>query len=152
MIAYLIALMALAVPMLIFAKGPLDHCAAFIISNWLLGFGYNEIMDTYTPWGWLLAIDTACAVLMILYRRGARWPLLIAASYLPMILCHFRYAYADGRWSQHQYWDALLLFAWVQLGLLALWGGSRLVTALFARPVFRPSGRHHHFNREGIKP
>lgn len=152
MIAYLSALLILALPMLILAKVPLDLCAGLIISNWLLGFGYNEIMSTYTPWGWSLIIDTACAIIMIVYRQGSLWPLVIAGSFLPMILCHFRYAYADGKWSQHGYWDALLLFAWVQLGLLALWGGSRLVTAIFARLISAAPRKHHNFNCEGIEP
>ena len=152
MTEYLTALIIIALPLAVFAKGPLDFCAFLICANWLAGWSYNAVMHTYTPWGWLTAIDAICAVLMILNRRSSYWPLVMAASFIPMILSHFIYAYADGKWSQHGYWSALTTCAFAQLGLLSLWGGSHLVSRISAYRVRADSSGHHNFNNQGVEP
>ena len=152
MTEYLAALILIALPLAIFAKRPLDFCAFLICANWLAGWSYNAMMGTYTPWGWLLAIDAICAILIIANRRSRYWPLVMAASFVPMILCHFRYAYGQGNWVQHDYWEGLRFWAFVQLGLLALWGGSHLVSHISSRRVRANSSGHHNFNNQGVEP
>ena len=65
--------------------------------------------------------------------------ILVAGFDVPMIICLFMYAYRDGQWEQYDYWYALTAIAWLQLAVLAVWGGSHLAMAYFD---FRPGSRH----------
>ena len=146
--AYFVALLVIALPLFVAARRPLDTCAGVMILNWVLVVVFNHFFGTYTPWVWFLALDSGCALLMMLYRHGDRWPVIVALPYVFMILCHFRFAYADGNWSQHDYWSALLWSAWAQMGLLSLYGGSRLVS-LIAPDLIRPAvGGNNNYSRE----
>ena len=148
---YFAALVIIATPLFFIARRPLDTCAGLIILNWLLGFTFNWVFGTYTPWLWSLAIDLSCGVFMIMRRYGERWPVVVALPYIGMILCHFIYAYADGKWSQHGYWSALTWIAWAQMGLLTLYGGSHLVSHSAASPLRAIIGGSDNFNRESAE-
>jgi hypothetical protein len=151
MMLYFAALICVALPLCVAARRPLDTVAGLIIANWLLGVGFNYTFGTYTPWLWSLLIDTTCAIAMINRRHGEMWPVAVAMPYVAMILCHFVYAHPDGNWPQHAYWSALTGIAWVQMGLLTLYGGSHLVSHFAAHPFRTAVGDHNNFNHESVE-
>src|ERR1044072_3299834 len=125
--AYVACLMVLAPLALLLGAPSLQKSATAVFYNWRLNQALVLILQDYTPWYAVDVVDASCLLLLtywIIREIGGVRSLMMALlwlTYCAQIFMHFGFDAAQNSQWAYGYWHLLTVFAFAQLGIIAIW-------------------------------